>query len=76
MDALTFVKTKNQQKRKYPTLRIDDTMFSVVSKISKQTGLSKSTVATRMIAFAAAHTTVDDCCAKQKNACCLACQKQ
>ena len=75
MDTLTFVKTKNRQKRKYPTLRIDDTMFSVVSKISKQTGLSKAAVANKMIAFAATHTTIENCCAIQNDACCRACQK-
>ena len=73
MDTLTFVKTKNRQKRKYPTLRIDDTMFSVVSKISIQTGMSKSAVATKMIASATTHTTVENCRAIQKDACCRAC---
>lgn len=75
MDTLTFVKPRQSKKNKYPTLRVNDTMFEIISKISTQTGMSKSAVATKMIAFAAAHTTVENCCAIQKDTCCRACQK-
>ena len=73
MDTLTFVKPRQQKKNKYPTLRVNDTMFEIISKISTQTGMSKAAVANKMIAFAATHTTVENCCAIQNDACCRAC---